>query len=139
VRHHTGGAQAGAPARQHGKTERADDRRGIGDAHAQHAEQDQQAAADEAESQNRVRLVADNSAKAKETLTGLNLQVSEAEVIGIVLKNKPGTLAVAARRLASAEININYSYSGAEEGSKRQLVVFGLSDVKRAAKALKKA
>ena len=95
--------------------------------------------AEEAEGHNKLRLATDNSAKAKGVLTGLNLQVSEAEVIGIELKNKPGTLANAARGLASADININYSYSGAEAGSKRQLVIFGVSDVKRAAKALKKA
>ena len=96
-------------------------------------------AADEGEGHNRVRLATDNSAKAKEILTGLNLQVSEAEVIGIVLKNKPGTLARAARKLAGADININYSYSGAEEGSKKQVVVFGVNDAKQAAKALKKS
>lgn len=94
--------------------------------------------AEAGEGSNRVRLTTDKSAKAKEVLAGLNLQVSEAEVVGIVLKNKVGTLASAARKLASANININYSYSGAEEGSKRQLVVLGLSDVKLAIKALKK-
>ena len=93
---------------------------------------------EEGEGRNRVRLATDKSAKAKEVLAGLNLQVSESEVVGIVLKNKSGTLASAARKLASADININYSYSGAEEGSKRQLVVLGLSDVKGAIKALKK-
>ncbi len=92
---------------------------------------------EEGQGQNRVRLATDKSAKAKEVLAGLNLQVSESEVVGIVLKNKSGTLASAARKLASADININYSYSGAEEGSKRQLVVLGLSDVKGAIKALK--
>jgi hypothetical protein len=94
--------------------------------------------ADEAGEYNRVRLVTDSSAKAKEVFEGLKLPVSEAEVIGIVLKNKPGTLARAARKLASADININYSYSGAKEGSRRQIVVLGVSDVKKAAKALKK-
>jgi hypothetical protein len=94
---------------------------------------------EEGEGRNRVRLATDKSAKAKEVLAGLNLQVSESEVVGIVLKNKSGTLASAARKLASADININYSYSGAEEGSKRQLVVLGLSDVKGAIKALKKS
>ena len=94
--------------------------------------------AEEGEGRNRVRLATDKSAKAKEVLAALNLQVSESEVVGIVLKNKPGTLARAARKLASADINISYSYSGSEEGSKSQLVVFGLSDVKRATKALKK-
>lgn len=94
--------------------------------------------AEEGEGHNRVRLATDKSAKAKEVLAGLNLQVSESEVVGVVLKNKAGTLAGVARKLASADININYSYSGAEEGSKRQLVVFGLSDVKQAIKVLKK-
>ena len=94
--------------------------------------------AEAGEGSNRVRLTTDKSAKAKEVLAGLNLQVSESEVVGIELKNKAGTLASAARKLASANININYSYSGAEEGSKRQLVVLGLSDVKLAIKALKK-
>ena len=93
---------------------------------------------EEGQGQNRVRLATDKSAKAKEVLAGLNLQVSESEVVGIVLKNKPGTLASAATKLASADINISYSYSGSEEGSKSQLVVFGLSDVKRAIKVLKK-
>jgi len=92
---------------------------------------------EEGQGQNRVRLATDKSAKAKEVLAGLNLQVSESEVVGVVLKNKAGTLASVARKLASADININYSYSGAEEGSKRQLVVLGLSDVKGAIKALK--
>ena len=94
--------------------------------------------AEEGEGHNRLRLATNDSSKAREVLAGLNLQVSESEVVGIVLKNKPGTLANAAKKLASADLNISYSYSGAIEGSKRQLVVFGLSDVKRAAKALKK-
>jgi len=96
-------------------------------------------AADDAEGHNRVRLATDDPGEAKEILTSLNLQVSEAKVAGIVLKNKPGTLASAARKLAEAGININYSYSGAEEGSKRHLVIFGVSDAKQAAKALKKS
>jgi hypothetical protein len=92
---------------------------------------------DEAEGQSRVRLVTDNLAKAKKTIAGLDLKVSEAEVVGIKLANKPGTLADATGKLGSAGININYSYSGAQAGSKKQLVVFAVSDVQQAAKALK--
>ncbi|MFN8006943.1 MAG: ACT domain-containing protein [Terriglobia bacterium] len=96
-------------------------------------------AADEVGGVSRVRLTTDDPAKAKEVLAELNLQAAEAEVLAVVLKNKPGTLAKVAKKIASADININYSYSGAEEGSKKQLVVFALGDVKRAAKALKKS
>jgi hypothetical protein len=92
---------------------------------------------DEAEGQSRVRLVTDNLAKAKKTIVGLNLQVSEEEVVGTTLPNQPGTLADAAAKLGRAGININHGYSGAEAGSKKQLVVFAVSDLKQALKVLK--
>ena len=92
---------------------------------------------DETEGQSRVRLVTDNLGKAKKTMAGLDLKVSEAEVVGVKLTNKPGRLADVAGKLGSAGININYSYSGAQEGSKKQLVVFSVDDVQQAAKALK--
>ena len=92
---------------------------------------------DEAEGQSRVRLVTDNPAKAAKTVTGLNLRFSEEEVVGVVLGNKPGTLAEAAGKLGNAGININHGYCGAEEGSKKQLVVFSVNDPKQAAKTLK--
>ena len=93
--------------------------------------------ADEVEGQSKVRLVTDNPAKAKKAILGLNLRVSEEEVVAVTLKNKPGTLANAARKLGKADININHGYCGAEEGSKKQLIVFSVSELKQAAKALK--
>ncbi|MEW5980344.1 MAG: acetolactate synthase [Acidobacteriota bacterium] len=93
--------------------------------------------ADEAEGQSRVRLVASKPGKAGKALAGLNLRFSEEEVVGVVLANKPGTLAEAAGKLGLAGININHGYCGSEEGSKKQLVIFGVSDLQRASKALK--
>jgi hypothetical protein len=66
-----------------------------------------------------------------------NLQVSEEEVVGVRLANKPGTLAAAASKLGSAGVNISHGYTGAEEGSKEQLVVLAVSDLKQATKVLK--
>jgi hypothetical protein len=91
---------------------------------------------DEAEGQSRVRLVTDNPAKAGKTVTSLNLRFSEEEVVGVILAIKPGTLAEAAGKLGNAGININHGYTAAEEGSKKQLVVFAVSDPKRAGKIL---
>lgn len=93
--------------------------------------------ADEVGGQSKVRLVTDNPAKAKKAILGLNLQASEEEVVVVTLKNKPGTLASAAGKLGNAGININHGYCGAEEGSKKQLVVFSVNDAKQAAKTLK--
>jgi len=92
---------------------------------------------DEAEGQSRVRLVTDNPAKAGKTVTGLNLRFSEEEVVGVILANKPGTLAEAAGKLGGSGININHGYTGSEEGSKNHLVVFAVTDVKQAGKILK--
>jgi hypothetical protein len=92
---------------------------------------------DEAEGQSQVRLVTDNPAKAGKTVTGLNLRFSEEEVVGVILANKPGTLAEAAGKLGRAGININHGYTGSEAGSKKQLVVFAVSDLNQAGKILK--
>ena len=92
---------------------------------------------DEAEGQSRVRLVTDNPAKAGRTVTGLNLRFSEEEVVGVILANKPGTLVEAAGKLGRAGININHGYTGSEAGSKKQLVVFAVSDPKQAGKIVK--
>ena len=93
--------------------------------------------ADDVGDQSRVRLVTDKPAKAKKTLESLNMAVSEEEVIGIVIKNEPGTLASAAGKLGEAGINISRSYTGSEEGSKKQLVIFAVNDLKNGIKALK--
>src|SRR5262245_4427035 len=70
---------------------------------------------DEAEGQSRVRPVMDNPAKVGKTVTGLNLQFSEEEVVGVIVANKPGTLGEAAGKLGSAGININHDYAGAKK------------------------
>jgi hypothetical protein len=87
--------------------------------------------------QSKVRLVTDNPAKAKKALAGENLQVSEEEVVGVKLAIKPGTLAAAASKLGGAGVNISHGYTGAEEGTKEQLVVLAVSDLKQATKVLK--
>jgi hypothetical protein len=53
------------------------------------------------------------------------------EVVSVILANKPGTLAEAAGKLGTGGITINHGYTGTEEGSKKQLVVFAVSDPKQ--------
>ena len=57
--------------------------------------------------------------------------------MGVILPNKPGTLAEAAGKLGGSGININHGYTGSAEGSKKQLVVFAVTDLKQAGKILK--
>jgi hypothetical protein len=60
----------------------------------------------------------------------------ETEAAVVRLAHRPGELARAASRLGERNINVDYSYSGLEPGSDRALAVFGVDNLKLAAKAL---
>ena len=57
-------------------------------------------------------------------------------VVVVTLGDRPGTLARAARKLARRKININYVYGTGVRGSKRTAIVFGVTNPRRAQRAL---
>jgi hypothetical protein len=86
-----------------------------------------------------VRLVVDNLATAKTVLDSQKVAYSEAEVAQVSLPNRTGELARAASRLGDANININYAYTGVDPATNKPLLVFGVTDVGRAAEILEQA
>jgi hypothetical protein len=62
-----------------------------------------------------VRLIADRPVKALLLLEQLGLYILESDVVIMDLDNRPGTLADVARKLARADINIEYAYCSAAE------------------------
>ena len=62
-----------------------------------------------------VRLLADRPVKALLILEQLGLYILESDVIVMDLENQPGALAEVARKLARADINIEYAYCSAAE------------------------
>ena len=62
-----------------------------------------------------VRLLADRPVKALLILEQLGLYILESDVIVLDLDNQPGALAEVARKLARADINIEYAYCSATE------------------------
>jgi hypothetical protein len=88
------------------------------------------------EGQSVVRFVADNPATARTVLDAERMYYTETEVAQAKLANRPGELGVAAARLGEANININYAYCGADPASNSPLVIFGVTDVARAATLL---
>ncbi len=62
-----------------------------------------------------VRLLADRPVKALLILEQLGLYILESDVVVIEVDNRPGALAEIARRLARADINIEYAYCSATE------------------------
>jgi len=83
-----------------------------------------------------VRFVPDNLGNAKVVLAEGAMIFEETDVAVARLADRPGALGRAAARLGAAQINIDYSYSGAEPGSTLALLVFGVDNVSKAATLL---
>ena len=62
-----------------------------------------------------VRLLADRPVKALLILEQMGLYILESEVVVMELPNRPGALGEVARKLARADINIEYAYCSATE------------------------
>ena len=83
-----------------------------------------------------VRLVADNPTKALLLLEEEDFYVIEMDVIILEMANIPGALANIARKLALADINIDYAYFSVGEGQKKDLLVLRTKENDRAMEAL---
>ena len=81
-------------------------------------------------------IVVDKPEAAKAVLDKEGIPYTEVEVAQARLQCRPGELALVASKLGEANININYAYSGAEARTRTPLVIFGVSDVGRAATIL---
>ncbi|HEY6292085.1 MAG TPA: ACT domain-containing protein [Terriglobia bacterium] len=84
-----------------------------------------------------LRLQVNQHAKAKKVLQDLGLRITEEEVLRVSVADKPGTLAEIGARLGQAAINIEYGYGAVAEKSRRADLVFGVSDLDGAQRALK--
>ncbi len=85
------------------------------------------------------RFVFDNPTTARSVLEGERLTFTEAEVAQVKLAHRPGELARAAQKLGDAGININYFYCGVEPSTNAPLLIFGVTDVGKAAPLLEQA
>ena len=82
-----------------------------------------------------LRMVVDNHVHAAGVLREHHHQVTERAVIVTTVPNAPGALAPTLRLVADANVNVEYAYSGAAEGSAMASVVLGVDDAQRAAAA----
>jgi hypothetical protein len=81
-------------------------------------------------------IVVDKPAAAEAVLDREGITYTEGEVAQVKIPHGPGGLARAASRLGEANININYAYCGVEPSTNTPLVVFGVTEVGRAATIL---
>jgi hypothetical protein len=88
------------------------------------------------EGESLARLIVSDPAAAKVVLGDLRMIFEETEAAVIRLPHRPGELGRAAACLGEHKINVDYSYCGLEPGSAQALVVFGVDNLSKAAKAL---
>ncbi len=85
---------------------------------------------------NVVYMVVDDPAAAKTILNKDRIAYTEGDVVQVKLPHRSGELARALSRLSEANINVNYAYCGAEPQTSELLVIFGVTEVGRAAAIL---
>src|SRR2546426_7293186 len=81
-------------------------------------------------------IVVDKPAAAEAVLEKERITYAEGEVVQVKIPHTPGELARAASKLGGANININYAYCGVEPSTNSPLVIFGVTEVGRAASIL---
>ena len=86
-----------------------------------------------------LRLVVDDPAKAKESLTQKGFVTRVNDVIGAELKDEKGNLNQMFKILADGEINVNYIYSFVIREEKAPVIVFHTDDFQKADQVLKEA
>ena len=86
-----------------------------------------------------LRMVVNDPAEARTVLKGLNLPMTETDVLCVDLPNRPGAAADLCERLSAAHINVAYMYctSGARAG--RTNVIVKVPDISKAMKVLEGA
>jgi len=84
-----------------------------------------------------LRVVLENSGdKAGGVLRGLNIPVTETEVLSVEMGNHPGALADICSRLAQEHVNINYAYLSTGARGGKTIGIFKVSDVNKSKKIL---
>jgi hypothetical protein len=85
------------------------------------------------EASGQLRMVVDNHVHGAAVLREHHHQVTERDVIVLLVPNAPGSIAPALRLVADGGVNVDYAYGSGPEGSASAAVVIGVDDAQRAA------
>ncbi len=78
-----------------------------------------------------LRLVAQNTEKAREVLRRLDVPMTETEVLVVEMSNRPGAMADVCGRLAASHVNVNYAYVTTGVAGGRACAILKVADTKR--------
>lgn len=83
-----------------------------------------------------LRMVVEDADAGRPILQKLNVPVTETDVLGATLANRPGAVADLCERLSAAHISIGYMYCTTGVKGGKTMVVIKVPDIKRAIKVL---
>ena len=83
-----------------------------------------------------LRMVVEDSAAARPILKSLNVPITETDVLGVTLANRPGAAADLCERLSASHINIGYMYCTTGVKGGKTMVVIKVPHIKRAIRVL---
>jgi hypothetical protein len=83
---------------------------------------------------NPVRLLVSNVEVARNVCQALGLKTVVEQALAVGMGHRPGSLGRVLRKLAARNINVDYVYGTIERGTKKAVVVMGVSDLGAAAK-----
>ena len=83
-----------------------------------------------------LRLVTEDAPATRKTLSALNLQATENDVLAVELKNQPGALAHVCETLATGHINIDYAYCSSGGRNGKVYGIFKVSNLDKAERVL---
>ena len=84
-----------------------------------------------------VRLLVDNPTKALLLLEEEEYQVLEQDVVVVEVSNRPGAMMDLGRKLARADININYAYGTASPDQQKAMLVIHTDSIERTLEAVR--
>jgi hypothetical protein len=83
-----------------------------------------------------LRMVAEQPARARDTLAALDLPTTETTVLTSTLPNKPGAVADVVQRLDNEHIQVHYAYCTVGSRNGRSLGIFKVSNLNKAIQVL---
>jgi hypothetical protein len=79
-----------------------------------------------------LRLIVDRPAEARKVMKKLSIPVTETDVLGVDMPNRPGSIADLCARLAAEHINVSYAYATSGASGAKTKVVVKVADMNKA-------
>ena len=86
-----------------------------------------------------LRLIVNDTHKAKESLKSKGFTVGETEVVAVEVPDKPGGLHNILETLQKADINVEYMYAFVQQSGNNAVMIFRFENVSEAVKILEKS